>query len=477
MGTDRSFTDISRREDYDVSQNTIVNFTGTHYVRVLKRFEAPADYRKGTDEKKLMKPDYTRRFHLRYYIPKSTLIGGKDERVRQIVIMFNGLNEVDRFDLYDVLGEHLAEQGIAAVLLPTPYHLNRSPPIRRKSAQRKAPHVALFSRPMLMYYNYKQSMRESALLIGKLRQTAPDENDFGFYERLFDPKLQVSILGFSLGGLRALASFILEPEEYHACIVFNSGVKLSKLNTELIHISKADWDKFVTTLRSAARKYSDGARPEKSAKKARGRGSAPSFWDAFKMVFLGTDSDELRDRLKQHSKKLLLILSGADSTVPTDISELEVQGHGLNVFRVAGVGHVPTLDAKWSFWIDRVSELIAGFIGQAGQDLWSRQGIVKAIELALKDRNHAIRLMKKAELDAGRPQLGELLKHVEPGKRADVINSYYAAMAYYPRFRDVLKEVVKSFERTNEAKRKATAPARPARSAIATRSRHAGPKR
>jgi hypothetical protein len=292
-----------------------------------------------------------------------------------------------------------------------------------------------------MYYNYKQSMHESALLIQKLKQDAPDENDFGFYESLFDrDHLQVSILGFSLGGLRALASFILQPDQYHACIVFNSGVSLFKVNPGRINIDKGEWDKFVDELSDAAEKPPDGMRPEDS-----------DFWRTFKKVFLGTHSQQVSKKLKNNSEKLLFILSGADSTVPTDIFELEVKGHGLTVFRVAGVGHIPTLDPKWSVWIDRVSELIIGFVGQTRQDLWSWQDIVSEIASALKNRDNAIRLM---ETDAGTPQLEELLKQVEPGKkREDLINSYYAGMAYYPRFSDVLKEVVKSFDRANETKR------------------------
>lgn len=438
MGTEtRSFLDASRREDSDTSQNTIVNFTGTHYVRIFKRFDSPADYPKGTVERNLMRPKHNRRFHLRYYIPKSALIR-KDEQVQRIVIMFNGLNEVNRFDLYDVLGEHLAEQGIAAVLLPTPYHLNRSAPTKESQTQREPPHEALFRRPMLMYYNYKQSMLESKLLIQKLRHRAKDPNDFGFYD-LFDRDLQVSILGFSLGGLRALASFVLEPEEYHNCILFNSGVDLSQLNTELIDISNAEWNKFVTELHGAAKKQPEGARPGDS-----------DFWRAFQMVFFNADQIELRNTLKQHSKRLLLILSGADPTVPSDISHLEVKGHGLNVFRVGGVGHIPTLDPQWSFWIDRVSRLIVGFI-QAGQDLWSRQEIVKTIASALKNSEEAIRFMK-TKSDAETPQLEDLLNYVEPDKHAEVTKAYYAAMAYYPRFQVVLKEVVKSFARQEETK-------------------------
>jgi len=435
LGTDRSFADFSRRENYDVSQNIIVNYTGTHYVRVLKRFEAFADYPGDSPEAKLVTPEYTRRFHLRYYIPKATLLS-KEERVKQIVIMFNGLNEVDRFDLYDVLGEHLAEQGIAAVLLPTPYHLNRSAPIRRGAkTARQPPHVALFKNPLLMYYNYMQSIRESNLLIRKLRQKTIDESDLGFYKSLFDPKLKISILGFSLGGLRALASFVHEPRQYHTCIVFNSGVALSMLNTELIRISKEAWNEFVTRLHDAAKRHSTKIPARQRA-----------YWDTFNMVFLGTDPFELRNKLKQHSEKLFLILSGADSTVPPDISALEVEGHGLNVFRIAGVGHIPTVDPKWSFWIDRVSELIVGFVGQAGRQLWSRQGIVSALAAALGSSERAVSLLQADDEESTSPQLGDFLKNIERNQRDEATEAYYASMAFYPRFRDVLREVAKSFE-------------------------------
>lgn len=435
VGTDhRSFAEGSKREKYDMSQDTIVNYTGTHYVRVLKLFEAPANYRKGTNEYKQVQPEYNRTFHLRYYIPKSTLIS-KGERVKQIVIMFNGLNEVNRFDLYDVFGEYFAEQGIAAVLLPTPYHLNRNGPIK------KSPHVALFDNPMLMYYNYKQSVLESKLLIRKLRQekTARDKNDLGFYESLFDRDLQVSILGFSLGGLRALASFILDPKEYHTCIVFNSGVNLFKLNTELIDISNDAWLAFAHKLHELAKKPPRGA-----------RGGHSALWEAFNWVFLGSEPTKLSTRLMKHSERLLFILSGADPTLRSEkISILEVEGHGLNVFRIGGVGHIPTLDPKWTFWFDRVSELMVGFI-RAPTDLWSRQGIVAAIKSALKDPDDASRLLNAKVSKI--PQLRDFLKHVKPAKRPEMIDSYYAAMAYYPRFRDVLKRVVKSVKRAKKRK-------------------------
>jgi hypothetical protein len=438
MGTNRSFSEGSlyRPADYDISQDTIVNYVGTHYVRVLKRFEAPANYPEKTIEARLMKPAYNRTFHLRYYLPKFTLVR-KTERVRQIVIMFNGLNELDHFDLYDFLGEYLAERGIAAVLLPTPYHLNRRAG-RDSKTPRLRPHVQLFKKPMLMYYNYKQSMHETALLIRKLKGKARDENDLAFYESLFDPDLQVSILGFSLGGLRALASLILQPDDYYACIVFNSGGSLDRVNTKRININNRAWVRFVKDLHTASKKPPEGAGLEDS-----------EIWRAFEQVYLGSHSFPLKNSLRDHCDQLLFILSGADSTVPPDVSQLEVEGHGLNVFRVGGVDHIPTLDPKWSFWLDRVSEVIVGFIGQAGQKRWSAHGIVSEIASALKDPSYAIPF---AEPDAKSPPLEDFLNEVEPSKREDVIRAYYAGMAYYPRFRDVLKKVAKSFEHAKKAK-------------------------
>jgi hypothetical protein len=441
MGTNRSFREASlyRPEDYKSRQDTIVNYVGTHYVRVLKRFQAPAKYPKKSIEARLMRPAYNRTFHLRYYLPKFTLVR-KTERVRQIVIMFNGLNELDHFDLYDFLGEYLAERGIAAVLLPTPYHLNRT--ARRSSkTPPERPHLRLFKKPMLMYYNYKQSMHETALLIRKLKGEARDKNDLAFYESLFDPDhLQISILGFSLGGLRALASLILQPQDYHACIVFNSGGSLDRVNPERIDIDNADWRRFVKNLRTATKKPPDVDN---------------EIWRAFKQVYLGLHggkrSSPLKNSLREHCDQLLFILSGADSTVPPDISQLEVEGHGLNVFRVGGVDHIPTLDPKWSFWLDQVSELIVGFIGQAGQDRWPEGGIVDEIASALKDPSYATRFAKS---DAKSPHLKDFLNEVEASKRATVIKAYYAGMAYYPRFSDVLKRVARSFERAKKPKRR-----------------------
>ena len=74
-------------------------------------------------------------FYLRFYLPKEimTMPNGRPDR---LIVIFNGLNEIypRYFRLYDRLGTSFAAQGIASVLLPTPFHLNRAA-VRKDSLQ------------------------------------------------------------------------------------------------------------------------------------------------------------------------------------------------------------------------------------------------------------------------------------------------------------------------------------------------------
>lgn len=420
-----SFFEQSRRRDYDSAQNTLFDYAGTHHVRILKRFEAPKTT--GSISAKLLEPERNRVFHLRFYIPKAALIS-KEERIRDVVIMFNGLDEIDRFDLYDLLGEHMAEQGVAAVLLPTPHHLNRHTPAPA-GAIPKPPHVELFKHPLLIYYNYKQSMLESELLIQKLRQERVDSEDFDFYESLFDPNLRISILGFSLGGLRALASFAQEPAKYHTCIVFNSGVELSLLKTEFLNISKREWKEFLDEL-------------YKEVQSRKAELIMEGYWEYFSGVFLGALTPWLREGLKDNSQKLLFILSGGDQIVPSDKSNLEVEGHGLTVLKIAGVGHIPTMDPQWSPWLNRIAEVIFNFVSQTGRGIWSHHDIVSEFAKLLEGIPY-LETLHRSDEEFGTTQLSELLKCMSDEKHGAALKLYYASMAYYPRFRELLNAVVR----------------------------------
>lgn len=429
MGTHKtsSFFERSKLRFYNTSENTIFDYHGTHHVRVLKRFESPADPYGDRQASDLLTLDYNRLFHLRFYIPKSGLIR-VGQKIRDIVVMFNGLNEIEHFDLYDILGQYLSEQGIAAVLLPTPFHLNRSGFYKAEGKHRfkhfSRPHEFLFENPMLMYYNCKQSMLDGDLLIRKLRQEQTDPSDLGFYESLFDADLRVSIFGFSLGGLRALASFVRQPNKFHTCIVFNSGVELSLLNTSSINIQHDRWQRFVGDLTSKASERVDA----ESDRQLQG----------FNEVFLGAWPTHLRQVLKDYSQKVLFVLSGADPIMkPELLKSIAFEGHGLTVLQIAGVGHIPTIDPQWSPWLDRVFQFIIRFLNHTGRKLWSRQAIVDEVGELISGSSY-VKALRYSDNDFQMKDLQQLVGALAPDRRDELLNLFYSSMAYYPSFREVL---------------------------------------
>jgi hypothetical protein len=423
MGDNRptSFSQYSRRRAYDLAEDTIFDYSGTHHCRVLKLFESPNPHDAGSIGHMLITPEYNRRFHLRFYLPKPALISRQPE-IREVVIMFNGLNETARFDLYDTLGQHFAEQGIAAVLLPTPYHLNRSEP-----KDHTPPHERLFKHPMLLFHNYKQSMLDSDLLIRKLRNEDPGDKDFGFYQSLFAPNPRISILGFSLGGLRALASFMHEPEKYHTCIVFNSGLQLRLLNTSFLDIRESDWLDFVSRLLSKEQVQNSIL-------------AGDPYWRRFSEVYLGDHHELYLRRLLKFSDRLLFILSGGDPIVRPDLNDIETKGHGLTSLKIAGVGHMPTMDPKWTYWMDRVAEFIIRFV-RSRQDVWSGQDIINEVRNLLAESDYLTNLAKSEDFSS--EDLQKLLNSIPVDRRPALLRLFYASLAYYPSFRRVLDGIQK----------------------------------
>lgn len=427
MGDNRptSFSQYSRRREYDIKEDIIFDYAGTHHCRILKLFHSPNPHVKDSIGDRLITPEYNRIFHLRFYLPKPALTS-KEPEIREVMIMFNGLNETERFDLYDVLGQHFAEQGMAAVLLPTPYHLNRFPPQKTNHAGHPSPHKMLFRNPMLLFHNYKQSMIESDLLIKKLCNHNPDDEDFRFYQSLFVPNLRISTLGFSLGGLRALANFLHAPETYHTCIIFNSGVELRLLDTSFLKIGKKVWNKFVSKLED-----------ERTVELTN-----DDYWRHFSKVYLGNSRVSYIEELFKLSHRMLFILSGGDQIVPADhLKDIEEAGHGLTSLKIAGVGHIPTTDPKWTYWMDRVAEFIIRF-DRAKQNVWSGQEIITEVASLIAGTPYRANL-SKSDGDFSSADLRQLLENISSDQHEKLLKLFYASIAYYPNFREVLNGVLK----------------------------------
>lgn len=119
-------------------------------------------------------------FDLLVWMPVSILSDPK-VKCQDVLIMFNGLNEIMPWHtwLYDALGADLADRGIACILLPTPFHLNRTPQYK-KPGQRTA--SGMLKKPTdtkranAPYLNFHQTFRELDELI-KLVQDLNTSSD------------------------------------------------------------------------------------------------------------------------------------------------------------------------------------------------------------------------------------------------------------------------------------------------------------
>jgi len=356
--------------------------------------------------------DY-RRFHLRFYLPKENVMD-KEKKVERIIIMFNGLNEVEYFTLYNQLGYAFASNGIASVLLPLPDHLNRNARFRYKNPneeqKRLTPFDTLYERPLDTYKTYLQLMNETDLLVSHLRgHNCSLKGDCDFFKHTFEKDLKISVLGYSLGGLAAMATFLKNRENYSACFLLNSGVTLSDINTA--HMKKRDkWKRFVKKLQKEFADKSIFISKKDTA-----------YSNYFNQIFLGNQLLFLVEELKEHSKRVLFIFGGSDSTVPfKDFKDLEEEGYGLALFKIPGIKHFLAIDKEWTKWFDFVVNLIIEYKSNAERELYTYYDLMnKFVEF---QRRYNI-FQKKDPFDISDIN--------DPGDQDGLRKAYHASIGYF----------------------------------------------
>jgi hypothetical protein len=125
-----------------------------------------------------------------------------DNRSNHVVIMFNGFlegigNKETDYNKYDEIGEQLNQKGIVAILLPLPFHFGRS--MASDGQDTVSPVSRLKVHGTYLYHGgYTQVKADVKALFHAIKD---DPERFGLTEH-FD----VSILGYSIGGVSAIAA-------------------------------------------------------------------------------------------------------------------------------------------------------------------------------------------------------------------------------------------------------------------------------
>lgn len=425
------------------SENIFTDYDSRNYLRIMKRTSTPEYPCFDELEKELHEDESQKSFLLRFYLPKVKITQERREnRIDHLVIMFNGLNEIDRYDTYDKLGAQLADYGIASVLLPTPYHLNRRI-YNPQTKKPKRPTDISFEegKSLIFYYNFRRTLFEVEDLIERIKDTR--EEDYGFYETFFSSSVKFTIFGFSLGGLRALGAFLSNPDRYHSCITLNMGANVFRAKIENLKVDTQQWDEMVENLSEGVAYHIARNDQNKEA------------ISLFELLYFTRSNPKRVNILKRNSNKFLMINGASDKIIAQGAEKyLTDPQHGLNQIIIAGVDHIPTLDQKWHHWFSHVVDSIRMFMSNCDDDSIPHERVEEAIFLHLNSIGY-IDSLKERFQDARACEssvftINDLKRIVAmladknlPKAATDFLKYYYISKAYYPKFPELLAKIVR----------------------------------
>jgi len=453
-------------------ENIFTDYDSSNHVRIMKKFNLNNIGQVDKEISEAWYKDAQNEFYLRCYLPKKKILNRvKSKRITRLVIMFNGLNEVRNFDLYDILGSQFANHGIASILLPTPYHLNRRVADSKSTIDAKAYrcHIptdyAINEKEMMYYYNFKRSIMELESLINRI--ISQDSNDEGFFKSLFNPSdLKITLLGFSLGGLRAIGAFLKLKPDYkeliQSCVTWNSGpgleaVKIERINGKKVKYTSESWAKLMESVLNNLNSIIEKNEPSQKEY------ARLCKWLYFSQRPEDRDDSEfvnLRERLGRYSSNFLSIQSAADSIVSVDSFDRISPKTGLHRVIVPGVDHIVNEDIKWGEWLTKIVGSIIHFINENESDYYSNLSLEKEVKELItcsryykKRKNEYLIIKNKGtfeemESDFSHQDLKSILQDVldnhKAEKREKMRELYYISKAFYPRFTELIDKIISS---------------------------------
>lgn len=323
-------------------------------------------------------------FDASFYFP-NRVIAGPDRKVDSVIVMINGLNEIHNyhFNHYDRFGISFARRGLGAALHPSPFHLNRTPFLRQdrraeyesrdKPKQRwprapgtkdmkRHPSNSLLRSAESLFFCFEQTALELRSFAASLKREVPHEtrDQRSFFEHHVHRNARVSLLGYSMGGLQALYTFMSYPGLFDRCILINSGVSIDQLNPKPVGISKCDWDKMAADARG-------------QFSRVEGRLSNPQL--LHEILFGFSVKAKAFDDL---AANILFVSGGADDVADSKYLEKLPAALGLNVLHIHGLGH-PLESPIFDRWFPVITEAIINFVATTERDMLSAKELLAAL--------------------------------------------------------------------------------------------------
>jgi hypothetical protein len=377
--------DLSRIRYVDRQKDEIPVHEGAEYICLMKLFPMCGHDGVVSDE------NY-RRFHLRFYIPREYFNDAR-KKIDRILIMTNGLDEFDKYLLYDQLGSNFASLGLAAVLLPLPDHLNRhiryrlkDPPLEKIKAK---PSEELKKNPLVLHDRFLQCKEELARLRDHINwkpfegtSADPCKDRHGhcsFYSHFFADEVRVSYLGYSLGGATMLCDFLDSEKSLNACFLLNPAIKLPAVEGGKM-FGEEDWKEFIPRLMSTFRDYHETDK-------------------LFEEIVLGEWIHDTRRLLQEHGRRLLFIFGGSDDfTKYTNSQPIMPEQWGSGMLIIPGIKHLVAESEEWKKWRTLMVKLISDFEENAARRVITEEELDKIREEANLDISERERRERDEEL-------------------------------------------------------------------------------
>jgi pimeloyl-ACP methyl ester carboxylesterase len=381
---------------------------------------------------------YNLNYYLRFYIPKAA----KKKSLKDLFIMFNGLGDAGSL-VYDDLGLEFAKRGLASVLVPLPCHYHRrndfncrdndifSAIDRDESRACTQSIVSEIARsPSVLIHMYRHILRDAFNFLNTIsgdKETNPYVHSF--FDEWFVKSTRLHLLGYSLGGLVALALILRYPNEFHSCYLVESGASFEQINAGILferksHVVRSVWqrrilphlcssdgkiedvqhllvcqydsEKIKDDYKKLVKKLKKLKNPESmdfpESMFVRRQIEAESIWtsvvkdmiriygnehktlmppeeaDIFEKIVLGDHKIIYKDDLAEKCTRILIILGGSDVIFQMDaIMSFAPRETGLAILQIPKLGHWLKFSHRdvWSTWKGFIVRTILEFADTA----------------------------------------------------------------------------------------------------------------
>jgi len=193
-------------------------------------------------------------YHLRFYLPAAST---QQKRWDRLVVMFNGLAEATPA-IYDDLALEFAKHDIPCVLFPLTNHYFRRKTfncdpndiftaLNKKEAilntQKMVMEIA--AQPERLIDGFVQMMSDLDGFAGALGDRNVNPFLHNYCKKHFTSKLNVCLLGYSLGGIFVLSHLLRHPDRFHSVYLLESGANFADINGGVLFVRNESLAKLV----------------------------------------------------------------------------------------------------------------------------------------------------------------------------------------------------------------------------------------